>query len=257
MYLLICQLLIKPTHTTIHYSPLQLQKWKKRKIQNAYLSVSPRYHAWECELSNLSQWRRRVGDDTHTEKISTSSFHNPIICSSAPLKEGCTGTTPSSCFVFLEEDKAILIPHQTASLQQPTKGNVSLTSSQRAAWVLQHLPLPPAALRCVGPVAVGSGGWPVATKPTSPEAPKLGGSSRRLSKSEKAPCTTKNRNRNVLWAKQRARTHFALSAFGSRASSSFLGAHRLQVLARSRRTGVWVLLALSSALLGWSSSTGF
>lgn len=109
MYLLICQLLIKPTHTTIHYSPLQLQKWKKRKIQNAYLSVSPRYHAWECELSNLSQWRRRVGDDTHTEKISTSSFHNPIICSSAPLKEGCTGATPSFCF-FLRRGQGHLDP---------------------------------------------------------------------------------------------------------------------------------------------------
>lgn len=200
--------------------------------------MSPRYHAWECELSNLSQWRRRVGDDTHTEKISTSSFHNSIICLSAPLKEGCT----TIFLFFLEEDKAILIPHQTASLQQPTKGNVSLTSSQRAAWVLQHLPLPPAALRCVGPVAVGSGGWPVATKPTSPEAPKLGGSSRRLSKSEKAPCTTKNRNRNVC-GRSNARAH-------SICSLSFLGAHRLQVLARSRRAGVWVLLAL----FGWSST---
>lgn len=112
-------------------------------------------------------------------------------------------------------------------------GSATLAASARSAALRRS--------SCRWEWRVGTGQWPPNRRVQRPEGPKLGGSSRRLSKSEKAPCT-KNRNRNVC-GRSNARAH-------SICSLSFLGAHRLQVLARSRRAGVWVLLAL----FGWSST---
>jgi hypothetical protein len=88
-------------------------------------------------------------------------------------------------------------------------GSATLAASARSAASVQL------------PLGVAGGQWPPNRRVLQrPEGPKLGGSSRRLSKSEKAPCTTKNRNRNVLWAKQRARALILLSQLSGCTSSS-------------------------------------
>ena len=195
---------------------------------------------------------RRVGDEPTTptqprphKKDSTSSLHNSINRSSAPLTDVLTQYHLS---IFLEEDKRRLDLTSRSGCNQPKQ---RLSDVVAAAWVGFCFcnTCCFCSSECVGPVAVGSGQCPVATKPTSPKLRQLLGSSPPVKIGESA--VHQEPKSKCLWAKQRALCPRS-SAFGSRVCSSFPGAHRLQV-ARRR----WVLQALSSLFLGARPLTGF